>query len=222
MQRIRIFAWPWMGLGLLACGPLGCAQYDPVTRSTMAGSGLGAVTGAIVGEGSGHPGAGALVGAAAGALGGALVGDAQQARAERDAAYAYAQNSQRQQQLAGAVTNSDVIYMARNGLGDAVIINAIQTRGGRFDTSPQSLIGLKSQGVSDDVIRVMQSSPPAAVPPAAAPIAIPPTAYMAPPPPFVVVEPPPPRPIIFGRFGPRYRWRPHRRPRSGIFIQGRF
>ncbi len=220
MQRIRIFALPWMGLGLFACWPMGCAQYDPVTRTTMAGSGLGALTGAIIGEGSGHAGTGALVGAAAGALGGALVGDAEKARAERDAAYAYAQNTQRQQQLAGAVSNHDVVYMAQNGLGDEVIINAIQTRGGRFDTSPQSLINLKASGVSDHVIAAMQSSPPAGV----APAAIAPAAYVAAPspPPVVIVEPAPPRPIVFGGFGPHYRWRPYRRPRSGVYIEGRF
>ena len=215
MQRIRISSLPWMGLGLLACWPMGCAQYDPVTRTTMAGSGLGAVTGAIIGERIGTRRRRGLGGSRRRCAGRGLGRRCPAGPRQRDAAYAYAQNAQQQQYLAGAVTNTDVIYMAQNGLGEEVIINAIQTRGGRFDTSPQSLINLKSQGVSDNVIRVMQSGPPAAAP----------AAYVAPPPPppapVLIVEPPP-RPIYFGRFGPPYRCRPHRHPRSGIYIEGRF
>ncbi len=209
-SRIRV------GLFVLAVLPLGCTHYDPVANSTVVGSGLGAATGAIVGSGSGNAGAGALIGAAAGAIGGALVGDAEQARAQRDSAYAYAQNVNRSQQYAGAVTNADVMSMAQNGLSDDVIINSINTRGGRFDTSPNALIQLNSLGVSAPVIAAMQNSGP--------PIA--PVNYVGPPPAFVpgppnvVVVEPRPRPIIVAPFGgPRYHYR---RPRSGVFIQGRF
>jgi uncharacterized protein YcfJ len=208
-----------IGLLILAGLPAGCQHYDPVANSTFVGSGLGAATGAIIGSDSGNAGAGALIGAAAGALGGALVGDAEQARAQRDSAYAYAQGvSQSQQYSASAVTNSDVIYMAQNGLGNDVIINSINTRGGRFDTSPSSLIQLKSAGVSDSVISVMQNSGPA----------IAPVNYVVPPPApapanILVVQPPPPRPVIFAPYaGPRYYRYPHRPPQPGIFIQGRF
>lgn len=207
---------PRIGLVFLAALPLGCAQFDPVTGSTLVGSGLGATTGAIIGHQSGHTGTGALIGAAAGALGGALVGDARQARVERDAAVAYA-DAQAQQAAAGAVTNTDVVYMAQNGLAEDVIINAIQTRGGRFDTSPQSLIYLKSSGVSDRVIAVMQNSGPAIVP----------VGYVAPPPrprpDIVIVEPPPP-PIVFGHFGGyhHHHCRPHRHSGSSISIHGHF
>jgi uncharacterized protein YcfJ len=218
MQRICIQVCARVGLLLLSAMPLGCQHYDPVTNSTFVGSGLGATTGAIIGHQSGNTGAGALIGAAAGALGGALVGDAQQARSERDSANAYAQgvSQSSQQYSAGAVTNSDVIYMAQNGLGDDVIINSINTRGGRFDTSPISLIQLKSAGVSDRVISAVQSSGPA----------IAPVNYVVPPPPprpsVIFVEPPPPRPIFFGSYG---RHRHHCRPphrESGLFIHGHF
>jgi len=37
------------------------------------------------------------------------------------------------QMVATALTNSDVIKMAQNGVGDDVIVNAIRTRGGAFD-----------------------------------------------------------------------------------------
>lgn len=217
MTRKLIQVGPRIGLGLLALLPLGCTHFDPVTGSTLVGSGLGATTGAIIGHQSGHTGTGALIGAAAGALGGALVGDAQQARVERDAAFAYA-DAQSQQRVAGAVTNSDVVYMAQNGLAEDVIINAIQTRGGRFDTSPQSLIYLKSSGVSDRVIATMQSSGG----PAIAPVSY--VAPPPPPPPVFIVEPPPPRPIYFGHFGHHHHHhhRRHHHHGSSISIHGHF
>jgi uncharacterized protein YcfJ len=206
-----------MGLALFALLPLGCTHMDPVGGSALVGSGLGATAGGIIGHQSGNTGAGALIGAAAGALGGAIVGDAQQSRLERDAAFAYADGVQAQQ-FSAAVTNSDVIYMTQNGLGDDVIINAISTRGGRFDTSPSGLIGLRSAGVSNVVISAMQNAGPVSAP----------LSFVAPPPPppsVIFVEPPPPPPIFYGRYygGPRYRHRPyHRPPRSGITIHGHF
>ncbi len=216
MSRMLIQVCPRIGLALFVVLPLGCTHFDPVTGSTLVGSGLGATTGAIIGHQSGHTGTGALIGAAAGALGGALVGDAQQSRAQRDAAFAYA-DRQSQQIAAGAVTNTDVIYMTQNGLGEDVIINAIHTRGGQFDTSPQSLIHLKSSGVSDSVISVMQNSGSR----------IAPVSYVAPPPPprpSVIVVEPPPRPIYFGHFGRHHHHhcRPHRHHESSISIHGHF
>lgn len=217
MPRMSFQVGPRIGLVILSALPFGCTHFDPVTGSTLAGSGLGATTGAIIGHQSGHTGTGALIGAAAGALGGALVGDARQARAERDSAYAYA-DAQAQQAALGAVTNTDVIYMAQNNLGEDVIINAIQTRGGRFDTSPQSLIYLKTSGVSDRVIAVMQNTG----------AAIAPVSYIAPPPPprpsIVIVEPSPPRPIYFGHFGGHHYHpcRPHRYRESSISLHGHF
>jgi hypothetical protein len=80
------------------------------------------------------------------------------------------------------------------------------------------LIQLKSAGVSDSVISVMQTSGPAIAP---ASYVVPPPAPA--PPSIIVVEPPPPRPIIWGRYygGPRYRHRPHYH-NSGITIHGHF
>jgi len=47
--------------------------------------------------------------------------------------------------------------MARSGtVSDALIINMIQDRSGKFDTSPTGVIALKQSGVSDTVIMAMQ------------------------------------------------------------------
>jgi uncharacterized protein YcfJ len=171
----------------------------------LAGTGLGAVTGAIIGEAAGgRPGAGALIGAATGAVAGGLVGNAEDAKEERDAAVAHAQyENARNQAIAQAVTESDVIVMTRNNVGDDVIINAVRTRGCRWDSSPDSVIRLKHEGVSDRVIQAMQNTGihPVVVggpPPAAG-------YYYAPPPPpvsgVVVVGP--------GYYGPHYGPRPY-------------
>src|SRR5262245_4390829 len=125
----------------------------------LVGSGLGAATGAIVGNASGHAGGGALIGAAAGALAGGLVGNAEDSREERDAAVAHAQFEHAQSQaMARAVTASDVVTMTHNGVGDEVIINSLRTRGCRWDSTPDAVIALKQQGVSDRVIEAMQNT----------------------------------------------------------------
>jgi hypothetical protein len=166
----------------------------------LAGTGLGAVTGAIIGEATGHPGAGAAIGAATGAVAGGLVGNAEDKREERDAAVAHAQyESARNQAIARAVTEADVVTMTRSHVGEGVIINAIRTRGCLWDGTPDAVIRLKHEGVSESVITEMQNSG-IRVPVAAG--AVPPPVYYAPPPPppgVVVVGP--------GYYGPRY-WGP--------------
>lgn len=195
-------------LATLGIGLSGCANMNNTQSGALAGTGLGAVAGAIVGEASGHPGAGALIGAATGAVAGGLVGNAEDAREERDVAVAHAQyNQARSQAIAKAVTDVDVVTMTRNNVGEDVIVNSIRTRGCLWDGTPDSVIRLKHEGVSDRVITAMQNSG-VHVPAAGS---LPPPVYYAPPPPpaggVVVVGP--------GYYGPRY-WGPrpywHGRP----------
>lgn len=173
------------------------------------GTGLGAFTGAVVGSESGHAGGGALIGAAAGALAGGLVGNAVDAREERDAAVAQSQYSQAQAQAAAqALSGWDVVQMSKNGISDDVIVNSIRTRGCLFDGTPDNIISLKQQGVSDRVITAMQTSgvrPAAIVGPA--------------PPPVVYAAPPPPPVVVWGR--PYYRrgyWGPPPRRYYGTHL----
>lgn len=187
----------------------GCANMNNTQAGAVAGTGLGAVTGAIVGEATGHPGAGALIGAATGAVAGGLVGNAEDAKEERDVAVAHAQYEHaRNQAIAQAVTESDVIVMTRNNVGDDVIINSLRTRGCRWDSSPDAVIRLKHEGVSDRVIQAMQNT---GIHPVVAGTAPPPAYYYAPPPPpvggVVVVGP-----GYYGpHYGPRYYGRPYYR-----------
>jgi hypothetical protein len=53
------------------------------------------------------------------------------------------------------LTNSDVIQMMKAGLSENTVILAIQKGPTEFDTSPQSLIQLKNQGVSPAVLDAM-------------------------------------------------------------------
>jgi outer membrane lipoprotein SlyB len=215
----------WMGLAVLIGASAGCAQMSPTHMGALAGTGFGAATGAVIGSGSGNAGEGALIGAAAGALGGALLGNAEQSRMERDAALAHAQNVEFQNQvMQNALTNTDVVMMAQSGLGDDVIINSIRTRGGRFDTTPQALVMLKNSGVSDFVVREMQS--PGYLTAGATTVVTPPLVGpppIGPPPPDVVFVPaPPPPPAIIiehghHHCGPPPFWRP-RRYRGGPHV----
>jgi len=69
------------GSALLLVFVAGCAQpLSTREKGVLAGGGLGAATGAIIGAGVGNPGAGAAIGGALSGLGGGLVGDQLQQR----------------------------------------------------------------------------------------------------------------------------------------------
>lgn len=176
---------------LLSACTAGCAGMNHAERGALLGSGVGAATGAIIGSHSGHGEGGALLGAATGAIVGGLAGEAEDAREERDAAMAYASHQQHRQQ---AITNADVVNMTQNSVGDEVIMGAIRTRGGRFHLSPDAIIGLKQQGVSDPVLQFMQDTANAPGPSQVAVVrprtVIAPTIEVVPPPPpHVIVRP---------------------------------
>jgi Glycine zipper len=165
-KRLTIF-------GLLASTFLfgaGCQTTDNsnAVGGAVVGTGLGALTGAIVGSAFGRrdAAAGALIGAAAGGLGGALIGHAQDEKNQQNAQAAQAAYQQAQAQAdQAALTNADVVYMVKSGLSPEVIVNSIHSRGGRFDMTPDAIVQLKANGVSDYLIQVMQTTPPPYVPP---------------------------------------------------------
>lgn len=149
------FSWPLSVIGTISllCG---CASTGHNTATGAAfGTGIGALSGAIIGSQTGHAGNGMVIGAATGALAGGLIGNAEDARDERDAAIAQARNEQIAQM---ALTNSDILLMTQNGVGDEVIVQAVLTRGGRFDLSPEGIVHLKNSGVSDRVLLAIQKA----------------------------------------------------------------
>lgn len=172
--------------------------HNDTASGTIVGGALGAVTGAVIG-GKHHGGQDALIGAGVGALTGNLLGRSKDAQDERRAAAGAAAVGQMNQQAAAmAVTNYDLLQMSRAGISDDVIITTMHSRGSRVDLSPQALIALKQQGVSDRVVMAAQQM-------SAAP------SYYAPPGPTVVSEvPPPPTTVIVEpAWRPYYYYHPH-------------
>lgn len=53
------------------------------------------------------------------------------------------------------LTNANVVAMVKAGLPKSVILNAIQTSSTKFDASASSMIALKKQGVSDEMLSAM-------------------------------------------------------------------
>jgi hypothetical protein len=54
-----------------------------------------------------------------------------------------------------ALSNSDVLTMIKAGLPESTIVLSIQNTPSQFDTSPQTLVGLKKQGVSQNILNAM-------------------------------------------------------------------
>ncbi len=178
------------------------------------GATTGGVAGAIIGGVIGHQNdkttEGVLIGGAVGAIAGGLTGRAEDERLVRE--QYYRQQMARQQQLAQAraVSMGDVMNMTRNGVGDSVIINQIQTNGVDRQIDVHDIIALHQQGVSENVINAMQTAPLA---PQLQPA--PPTAFLAP---SAIVAPPTvifqrtyvPAPIVHPAHHfpyPHYHWR---------------
>jgi hypothetical protein len=197
-----------MGFGVLARSERAQAQYyyqpgpdyyrNDTAQDTVVGGALGAVTGAIVG--GKHKGTDALIGAGIGAVTGNLLGQAKDHSDEQKAAAGAAMAANMNAQAAAqAVTNYDLVTMTRSGVSDDLIISTIQSRGARLDLSPQALIALKQQGVSDRVVLAAQNMSHGApyVPPGGAV----PVVATGPPPATVIVEP---RPYYYWGPGPYY------------------
>ena len=63
-----------------------------------------------------------------------------------------------------ALTNASIEKMAKAGLGDDVIISMIQGQPGRYELTPDTLVALKGEGVSEKVLAAMaarNAAPPA-------------------------------------------------------------
>lgn len=172
--------------------------HNDTASGTIVGGALGAVTGAVIG-GRKHGGQDALIGAGVGALTGNLLGRSKDAQDDRRAAAGQAAVNQMNQQAAAmAVTNFDLLQMTRAGVSEDVIISTMRSRGARIDLSPQALIALKQQGVSDRVVMAAQDMTNAG-------------GYAPAPPPTVGVvrEVPPPTAVIVEPAWRPYYYHPH-------------
>ena len=154
MNRKTRFLVP---LGLIAaCSLVGCQTPDHTEQGALFGGLFGAGAGAVVGHALGNTGAGAAIGAGVGALSGAAIGhDMDQNEARNRAAI----EARIGRQVAGAVTIADVVAMSRSGVDEGLIINHIHAHGLAVPLQAADVIYLQQQGVSRNVIAVMQTEP---------------------------------------------------------------
>lgn len=197
IQAVLVLATAVVGL---ACVEPAAAQpyyYQPApdyyqndtVSGTFLGGAMGAITGAVIG-GRKHGGQNALIGAGVGAVTGNLLGRSKDANDERRAAQgAAAVGQMNQQAMAMAVTDNDLVQMTRAGISEDVIISTMRSRGTRIDLSPQSLIALRQQGVSDRVVMAAQQMGAGSGYAPGAPAYGPTVVSEIPPPPAVIVAP---------------------------------
>jgi hypothetical protein len=180
-----------MGALLPALFACGCSSMSDTDKGILGGGALGAGVGALLGSAVHRPGAGAAIGAGVGAVTGGLVGNAsdKEKAAEARAAAATAR---------GPLGLTDVVALAQQHISDEVIIQQIRTTGSVYNLSPNDIVYLKQNGVSDAVVQEMQMSAGR----------YPRRVYVQPAyQPVYVVDPPPPPPVSVGvGVGFRSRW----------------
>ena len=160
---------------------------DRTGTGALAGGGIGAVSGALIGGASGSAGEGALIGGAVGAIAGGLIGHSmdmqEQERLRAEAPQTYVRVEQGQ-----PLSVADVKALAQAKLSDDVIISQIRNSRTVYHLSAADIIDLHNAGVSQAVINFMINTPTtmAGSPPVPA----------TPQPNATVVEgPPPPAPV---------------------------
>ncbi len=214
-------------------GLTGCVAPDGSTNRTgtgaLAGTAIGATSGALIGSRSGRGGEGALIGGAIGLITGSLIGHSMdqdaKARLRAQAPETYARVDQGQ-----PLAVADVKAMVKAKVSDEVIMSQIRNTRTVYRLSAPDIIDLHESGVSQKLTEYMintaTASPGAAAPQAQATQ----TVYVAqpPPPPLVetiVIAPGPGAVWIAGDWEWRGRWvwvngRWHYPPRPGVIWIG--
>ena len=106
MNQMRVVGVALMAVALSGCESMGTAAQSKTNQGAVLGGLLGAGTGAIIGNQTGHAGAGTAIGAGLGALGGGLMG------------HALEENSQAAQQRANVLGVGDPPAHVRRVCGD--------------------------------------------------------------------------------------------------------
>ena len=149
----------WLG-GVVILGACGCNSMNNTEAGALGGGAIGAGAGALVGAATGHAAAGAAIGAGVGAVTGGLIGhseDTAEARQKKAAAEWAAQNP--------PLGLPDVVQMTQQHISEDIIIRQMEVTRSYYNLRPEDITYLKSQGVSDRVIYVMQSRRGGGAPP---------------------------------------------------------
>ena len=187
----------WLLFGLV---PLigGCAGASHTAEGAGVGALLGTGTGALLGSATGNTGAGALLGLGAGTLIGGAIGN-ENDRREKESLVQAKNEAEAKAGHGTPLGMTDVIQLARQNMGDEVIINQIRSTNSTFQLSTEDLRSLKENGVSDRVIVEMQNRRPYVDRgPQYAPYPYRHRYYYGPPPPVIYYGPPPPPPPVVG------------------------
>jgi len=155
VTRRRIRPPPTGSILLLALGAgvAGCAT-NTETGMLVGGAG-GATAGAAIGSASGHAGSGAIIGGTIGLVGGGLVGNSvDQADRRHEEQYHYSVTAS----PSAPIARNDIVAWSRQGTGDEVIIDRIERSSTVFHLTAADEDSLRSQGVSDDVVRAMKET----------------------------------------------------------------
>jgi hypothetical protein len=144
-------------LALIAMSTGCCSPYH-TDQGALTGGLLGLGTGAVAGHALGNTAAGAAIGTGVGALTGAAIGSRMDEVDAKNRA-AIAQQLGRQVDP-NAVTVPDVVAMTRARVNEDLVINHINAHGMAAPLTAADLINLPQNGVSPRVIAAMQASPP--------------------------------------------------------------
>jgi len=130
---------------------VGCESTGENTkRGAIGGALLGSIAGGVIGHQSGHGVEGALIGGGVGAVTGGLIGDRIDTREAR---------SKEQILTSGEKLGiSDVIVLAKSGIGDDAIIDKIAKTGSVYNLSVEEIETLKKEGVSNRVLNYMMNT----------------------------------------------------------------
>ena len=170
---------------LLVLIPCGCSSMNNTEKDGLMGAGAGAAAGAVLTRG--NP-VGAVIGGLFGGLVGSSIGNDQDRRDHYDKAVAQSQANAAAYTARNQMALPDIVRMAQTGVGDALIIRQIDATNSVFNLTPDDIIYLRQNSVSDAVISVMQARRfprPVVVQPG--PVYV--TPVYGPPPPPVYVEP---------------------------------
>ncbi len=150
---------------------------DRTATGALTGGAIGAGTGAIIGNYSGHHTAeGAAIGGAIGLLTGGIIGNAMDQQQRQMLARQNPQTLERIEQ-GQPLGLADIKALARAGVSDEVIISQIRASRVVYRLTTAEILDLKEGGVSERVIDFMINTP---------------TLYTPPPPRYPPPPPPPP------------------------------
>ena len=122
-------------------------------EGALIGGVLGAAAGGIIGHQSHHAGEGVGIGVAAGAITGAIVGSQIEKPAQPAESVPAQQNVNPSQ-----ISIQQIASFAKQGVNEAVIIDKIRITNSKYNLTANDIAYLKQQGVSQNVINVMQGA----------------------------------------------------------------